>query len=336
MFFKRTKQIIGVELGSACLKAAVIELNEGTKELLVREYAIQSLEATTHDLVTSLGLLLSKLKTKCRDCAIAAWPDSAIFRFFEHDPTSTTPIRSVLNPDSSSSQGLDEYILDFVDAGKGKQSPKGRLYAACGVPRGELEATRDLFKQLKYNIQLFQLTPIAVFNAYHSSLEVGPAPQPFLAIDFGRKRTSLSGGEAELHLMRAIEWGSDDLQRALVEQQLLTDSQTLQDLTLPSERLKEALQEAILPLVRQIEFSLDYLRMEVDSGMVRDVHISGGLSNFGFFVEALQEAMAPTPCVKWNPFRKMQATNAALKETGLLVDLFRLQPAAGAAIQFLK
>ena len=334
--FKKRRQVIGVELGTACLKAAVIEFDESTKGLLVREYAIQQVEGTNHDLVTSLGLLLGKLKTKCRDCAIAAWPESAIFRFFEHDLEGSGNIRDVLNPEGPGSQksGLDGYVLDFVDAGKGKQSPKGRLYVACGVPREELEATRELFQNLKYNIKLFQLTPVAVFNAFQASLEEGPVALPFMSVDFGRKRTSLSGGDGDLHLMRVIEWGTDDLEQALIERQMMTASQTLQEITLSTDEFKEALREALQPLVRQLQFSLDYLRMEVTSGMVQYVHISGGLSNFATFGEVLLEELG-APCLKWNPFRKMQATNSALKEPGLLVDLFRLQAAAGAAVQYL-
>ena len=195
----KKKQIIGIELGTVCLKAAVIEFNG--KTLLLREHAIQPVEGM--DLVAALGLLLSKLKSSCRDCAIAARPESAILRFIEHDPTGTIDIRSLLNPEVGQA-GLEEYILDFVDIGKGKQAPKSRLYVACGAPRKELEDARQLFHQLKYNIQLFQLTPIAVFNAFQASLEEGPVVKPFLSVDFGGKRTSLSGGNAELHLMREV------------------------------------------------------------------------------------------------------------------------------------
>lgn len=334
MFSKR-KQIIGIELGSACLKAAVVELIESTNELLVREYAIHPVETTSHDLVTSVGLLLGKLKTKCRDCAIAAWPDSALFRFFEHDPTDATPIRKLLNPESAgTSQAIEDYALDFVDAGPGKQSQKSRTYVACGLPRKEVEATRDLLGQLKYKLKLFQLSPIAVFNAFQFSLEEDATRKPFLSVDLGYKRSSLSGGEAELHLMREIQWGGNDLKSTLVEQQVIAADQPLEELTLASERLTDALREAVPPLAREIQFSLDYLRMEAGSDEVREIHLSGGLSNFTPFVEALQEALG-IPLQRWNPFRKMQATSAALKESGLLVDLYRLQAAAGAAIQVL-
>ena len=327
----KPKQIIGVELGSACLKAAVIEFNERSKTLLMREYAIQPVEDAQHDLLTSVGLLLGKLKTSCRDCAITGWPDSSLLRFFEHDTETTSNIRQVLD---ASQEGLDGFILDFVDTGEGTQSPKSRLYLACGLPRKEMEATRDPFQQLKYNILLFQLSPIAVFNAFQASLEEHKLEKPFLSIDFGRKRSSLSGGgNGALHLMREIPWGADDLQRFLEEQKVISKGQSLRDLAAPPDL--EAIQEAIAPLVRQIAASRDYVRNQVDSGYLSEIHISGGLSSFEAFTGILQRELE-SPCVKWNPFRNMQASTKALSDTSLLSDLFRLQAAAGAAIQFLS
>jgi Tfp pilus assembly PilM family ATPase len=335
--FSKAKQIIGVELGSACLKAAVIEFHEKNNGLLVREYAIQPIEGGSHDLVTSLGLLLSKLKTKCRECAVAAWPDSAIFRFLEHDISGSQDIRAVLNTGSNphaAGDGLGDYILDFMDTGKGRQSEKGRLYVACGAPRKEIEAVRDLFAQLKYSIKLYQLTPIAVFNAFQASLDDAVVAKPFLAVDLGRRRSSLSGGDTELHLMRELAWGADDLQKALIDMGIIAPGQPMREMDVPLDKLKPALAEAIVPLARQLSMTIDYLRLDVESGLLHDVHVSGGLSTFDLFMDVLQEALG-APCIKWNPFRKMAATNAALKESSLLLDLFRLQAAAGAAVQYL-
>src|SRR4051812_49218541 len=77
------RQIIGLDLGASRVKAVVLQFRPGEEGMLVRDYAIEMVAEGGEPLQVVLKRVLRRLRTRCRDCAIAMWPGGAMLRYFD-------------------------------------------------------------------------------------------------------------------------------------------------------------------------------------------------------------------------------------------------------------
>jgi Tfp pilus assembly PilM family ATPase len=317
----------------------------------------------------TVRVLLKKLKSRCRDCAISVWPEGARVKIFEGRKwASGHEMRDLIAADSRGifNEALTDYTFDCVkEAGIGAGADADHsLFVGCGIPRSETERLQAVFPALGYRLHLLQLMPIAVFNAFAHSHEEIFAKKPYLLADIGKSRMTVVAGAANrLPLLRVIEFGWGEVDARFIEEKELgmykrrvgstgpTDSwgedaerflleaaeaegEVLPVLSEEEELSLKGMRAKADSIAQELHASVEFLLRDDDSFRLEHLYISGALNCQTIAVQILAETM-DLQCVPWNPLRRNVATEKALAKFGLLTHIARLPAAAGAAFQHL-
>src|SRR6185436_6416040 len=111
MFGKR--EIIGIDLGATRAKAVVLAYGSGNTPMSIRGHAMVPCGDPEQPLGDLLRQLLRKLRSRCRDCAVSAWPDGARLRLFE-GKTEPDLIEAVRAGTDDASRLFYEPLEDYV------------------------------------------------------------------------------------------------------------------------------------------------------------------------------------------------------------------------------
>ncbi len=215
MLFSR-KKIIGIDLKSDHASAVLVELDERHNTLVVLDYATLAITDPEQTLEETLGRLLGKMRSRCRQCALAMWPEGARLKFFTRDGSnSVDPSRKSIGFEPGSifeGATLENYVFDFDRCEAFKNVEGDSFFIGSGIPSSAAEAAEIAFSTLGYKLQLFQLTPIALFNAFVQSHEEVARNEPYLLADIGRSQSSIiCGFKKHPPIMRTIDVGWGDV-----------------------------------------------------------------------------------------------------------------------------
>jgi Tfp pilus assembly PilM family ATPase len=329
----RNATVVGIDIGTGAAKAVVLETHRRTREILVREFAIEPIRTAGQPLAITLRSLLGRLKTRSRDCAFAFWPASAEVRFLQ-----SSQRRSGAGHTGGTAAAGSQDAGSVFDAAMIPRSERGDEETSlleCGMSRADLQAIDDAFREMRCRLQLVQLTPVAIFNAFVMAQVEVALRDPYLMVDIGRTRTTLiAGGEGAMRLMRVVDLGWEFVAEPLELEFGIDCRSALQGLPADDPLVRSSTSDAVRPLAEEIAQSLDHLQMEENIARPTRFYISGPLNAESLPVQALSEHLG-LMAIPWNPLRRMAAGKRALAEFRLLQDLARLPAAAGAALQCL-
>jgi hypothetical protein len=325
--FRRKRQIIGIDLGASRAKAVVLEYGDGENSVTVRDYAVLPL-AREQPLEDLLRKLLRKLRTRCRECAISAWPAGARLRFFDGkaEPELVRALRGG-NIDASAlfCEALEDYVAQCCPVASLRGNRDSSMFVACGIPRGELNVIENALRKLRYQICLFQLAPVAVLNAFTASQTDTARKEPFLLVDFGRARMTIWGGlGGSVRVMRRVDFSWGEMPEPPFS---VADAESADN-----DALLAIFGDVSDVLAAELQRVLDSFQIHDDFSDVQRIYVSGGLSNHPPVMRRLAEVLQ-MQCVQWNPLRHVAAHSKALKDFNLLGELAHLPAAAGAAFQ---
>jgi Tfp pilus assembly PilM family ATPase len=324
-------QIIGLDLGASRIKAVVLQFDPESGEMLVRDYAIETLAENGESLEPVLRRLLRRLRTRSRRCAVAMWPDGALLRCFEPEAEREL-VKQLQRGKADAKQIFHDGVQNHVSACE-RLASFGDAdvlapYVACAIPQEAIDRVEAILRRLGYDIAAVQVTPLAILNAFAASQE--RSSQAFLAVDFGRGRMTVLGGAADtVTLIRTVDfpWGEiplpmipsseheDDSERAACEE---ADALLLDGLT-------DHIAAELRPILASI-------RAQSETVSLRCIHVSGGVSNHPVALRQLAEKLE-LECHPWNPIRHVAAHKRALQDFTMLSDLSQLPAAAGVAFQ---
>ncbi len=333
--FSSKRQIIGIDLGASCAKAVVLKYGAGDAPTVIREYAMLPSEDRELPLDELLRALLRKLRTRCRDCAISAWPAGARLRFFDGkaEPELVRALRHG-TPDAQAlfHEKLDDYVAQCGRVTSLRGDDNDSMFVASGIPRGELTVMENTLRKLGYTLRLLQLTPVAILNAFTASQSEIVRKQPFLVVDFGRARmTILGGSRGSVRVMRRVDFPWGEIPLPLISAE---ESET------PAEGSSSADEDALSAifgdvtelLVSELQPVLESFRMQDEFFNFDRIYVSGGLSNHRAVIKRLAEGLH-IERIQWNSLRHISAHHRALENFTLLSELAHLPAAAGAAFQ---
>jgi hypothetical protein len=156
MFFRR-RQIIGIDIGTSCAKAVVLDYGAESEKVFIREYAILPLESEDQPLAETLWRLLRKLRTRCRECAVSGWPSGARVRLFDRATDSAAVhIRSgkKAGGDLLFHEELNDYVTECGPVANLRGTRENSMFLASGIPRPELNAMESALRKLRYKLVL--------------------------------------------------------------------------------------------------------------------------------------------------------------------------------------
>jgi Tfp pilus assembly PilM family ATPase len=329
------RRIIGLDIGETRVKAVLLE-QSSKSEVAIRDYAVDRSEGEGVPLVERLRGPLRQLRTRCRECAISAWPAGSRLRMI--NPTAEPDLFSAIktgshDPSALFFEELDEHVVECGEIGRLNGKSDGSTMLASGVPSEELDAIERALRKLGYRISLFQLTPVAVLNAFAASHTDDMGKQPFILVDFGKARMTIIGGcRGAVQMIRRVEFSWGEIPEPLVSAEHVDGSEDASASEFEEQALAAIFGEVSDLLAAELQPLLDFFQNQDHVVPLQQIHVSGGLSNHRTVVRRLVERLG-LPCVQWNPFRSVGAHQRALKDFTLFSDLAHLPAAAGAAFQ---
>lgn len=340
----RRATVTGIDIGSGCAKAVVLEGNSRAKSIVVREFALLPIEDPAQPFATTLRLLLGKLRTRSPECALAAWSPGAQVRFIVSNGAYTGRIRKesptpdaeeTVQTDGSAPMTEADHVFDASPIPGSKRTGSTTKMIECGILRVDLDVIHGAFKEVRRSLRLVQLNPVSLFNAFAVSHPEIVARDSYLLVDIGKRHTMLvAGARGAMRLIRVVELGWDYVAEPL-ELEFGTDCRDqLQKLPLEDNEIRSATADAMQRLSLEIGRSFDHLHRDEHYARPIRFHISGPLNPESLPIQAMSTHLG-IPATTWNPFRRAAAGKRALAEYHLLAEFQRLPAAAGAAFQCL-
>ncbi len=336
MLFSRNKKVIGIYTCEDYHAAVLLQFDPKEKKPIILRFAIVPQGDEEQPLGDSLRILIRKLRTRCRTCALSCWPDGARLKFFEAPKDADTErLRAQLRIGNTTvlNERFEAYTLDCDKLGQFK-GPEGKAhFISCGVPDIQRKNIEAAFSSLGLELQILQLSPVSLFNAFAISHDDVLAKQPYLVADIAKNRTIIIGGyQKQLPLVRILDigWGNVD---EMFGGESEMPSDLLQVLTETGGPEMAELQRSSGMLVSELRRSANFL--EIDHGVkLKRIYLSGTLAPHAPMAQMIATDL-DIPFEHWNPFRRGAASEDALGKFGLLSEFSRLCGAAGAAFQVL-
>jgi len=243
-------------------------------------------------------------------------------------------------------EDLDDYIAECGPAANLNGKSQEVMFVACGIPRRQLNTVRDALRKLRYRLRLFQLTPVAVLNAFTASQTDEARTRPFLVVDFGTARmTILAGHGGSVRVMRRVDFPFGEVPEPPIPADPSGGAETESDTNEALDVIFGSLADQLAAEIRPVLDSFQMHDQTDDKGTENAssaqesavsfprIFVCGALSKHAPMMRRIG-ATLKTECVPWNPFGHIAADRIALKEFTLHRELQFLPAAAGAAFQY--
>jgi Tfp pilus assembly PilM family ATPase len=326
--FRRHREIIGIDLGSAVAKAVVLRIPREGQQLIAREHAVVPVEpgGSRTALERTLRQLFRSLRSRTRFCAITMWPEGAKLRFFDRGSAQTSRAPAQLKPDEVQRlfpEPLVGYVSACAPVETCRESETSSMCVAEAVPKQAIDDLEAVLRKLGRRLTVLQLTPIALLNAFTSARQDIARDEPFLVADFGKERTLIVAGYHGLaRTVRVVDFPWESIITAGKEgangNAITSTEQGFKSMQL---------------LLKELVDVCDYLDAQDQHMRLGTMHVSGVLSSNAGVMRTLGEAL-DLKCVHWNPLGSVSELKRAPNDSRFAKDLPRLPLAAGVALQY--
>ncbi|MBN2489315.1 MAG: type IV pilus assembly protein PilM [Planctomycetes bacterium] len=321
MFLKRSKSIVGLDIGSHAVKA--VELTQVGSDYVLTEYGKTQIysEGSISDAIAEL---LSHCRFRTKRVVTAVSGKSVIVRYLSLVQMSDEELRSAIRfeADKYIPFDVDDVVLDCqklhiapgaagIDAGQDNEMRV--LLVAC--KRSLVEDHFTLLSGLGLQPEIIDVDAFALGNAYDFMNRLGDnfadEDKVVALVDIGANKTNINivcGNTS--YFTREIYLGGDDFTGGIAKK-LNLDLHEAEVLKRdPGEQIEEA-KESVYPYIddlgNEIRLSFDYYENQFDRE-VEEVYLSGGGARLVFLEEALEKTFEKKTTL-WNPLQHLKSSD---------------------------
>ena len=359
---KPPSSAIGIDVGRHSMKAVVLT-RRGANRFALTHFATlelpekdsraapgplaaaQETPGTLDGLEGNLRVLLRELGGTAKACGIAVSHEEAMVRILEQNTIPPELLRDALriNGPMLLSQDCREWVIDCAAitssepaSGAEKKGEEACVhYLVGGLHRTHVAKVHDACVKNKLADTLFQLPPVALFNAFEFANQEAFHSEAFVLVDIGHlSSTVIVGVKGELVLVRSLDYGGSPF----ADQLILHGAASLEEvfamlaeeevLTVENARL------SLTELIRLISSSIGFFEGRREETIPR-VYLSGGMAKLPAVLKVLTEELR-LPCDKWDPFYKCELALSNARKSALAEQLPVLAVACGVAAEILK
>jgi type IV pilus assembly protein PilM len=336
--FKRTRRLIGLDIGSNCVKA--VELTQTGSEVVLTGYGQAEMvsEGSKADAVVQA---CRGFHTKRAVSSVSG--KSVIVRFLNMAKTPDENLMNVIRVEADKYIPFDveEVVLDAQRMPDQAQGEEMRVLL-CAVKRSLIDEHVSLLQGVGLQPEVVYVDSFALGNAYELrgrlSPQVEEGEKTVALVDVGANKTNvniLRGGIS--YFIREIYLGGDDLTSS-ISKRLGIELHSAENLKREpgdnAEQLREAVMSSIEDLGNEIHLSLDYFENQFDKA-VDEVFLSGGASRLKFLGEAFEKIFEKRVRV-WDPTENMKMEEGAVDTAKLKDNAAQVAIAVGLASRILK
>jgi type IV pilus assembly protein PilM len=338
---KLPNAVIGVDLGRHSIKTVALQRRGGNR-FVISNYSIHHMETapeTAEQLAAELKEALKDVGSSAKTCAIAVSTNDSLIRIIEQPETPREILRDAirLNGLSLLNQEVKAFVLDCEKISTSAPEPGHQpKYLVAGLPRTRVQLIGDAFQQFKKSsIRSIQLASVCTFNAFEFSHPEAFANEAFLLVDIGHQNSTVTVGvKKELVIVRAIEYGANNLQQFLVSNGAPNAAEAMKLLEAHDDETVENARLSLAALTREIASSIGFFEGRREENITR-VYVSGGGARYKSLLSILSSELH-IPCEAWDPFVTCEVALPAGRKETLAQDFVSLNVACGAAAEALR
>jgi type IV pilus assembly protein PilM len=347
--FKKQRSLVGLDIGSHCVKA--VELTQFGNETVLTAYGQNEIASEAARADAIIDLIQGRSFRTRRTCT-AVSGKSVIVRYLTMVQMSDDDLKNAIKfeADKYIPFDVEEVVLDaqrLADApgAKGEKGAGGEnemRVLLVAVKRSLIEEHVQLVQSIGLAPEIIDVDAFALGNAYECRGKVGAAGEPadraVALIDVGAGKTNINivrGGTS--YFTREIYLGGDDFSSAIAKRLACEAPQAEAMKRDPGENA-EAMRDAVAPSVddlgNEIHLSFDYFENQFDRP-VDDVLLSGGGARLAQ-VEETFEKIFEKRTRRWDPTEDLKIDESTVDVEALRANAGQLAVAVGLASRIRK
>jgi type IV pilus assembly protein PilM len=336
--FTRTRRLIGLDIGSNCVKA--VELASTGSEIVLTGYGQAEM--------VSEGSKADAIVRACRGfhtkrVVSSVSGKSVIVRFLNMAKTSDENLMSVIRVEADKYIPFDveEVVLDAQRMPDQAQGEEMRVLL-CAVKRSLIDEHVSLIQGVGLQPETIDVDSFALGNCYELRSRLSPQVEEqdktVALVDVGANKTNVNILRGSVSFfIREIYLGGDDLTSS-ISKRLGIELHSAENLKREpgdnADQLREAVMSSIEDLGNEIHLSLDYFENQFDKP-VDEVFLSGGASRLKFLGEAFEKIFEKRVRA-WDPTENMKIEDGAVDAGKLKENASHVGIAVGLASRILK
>ena len=338
MFINRTRRLIGLDIGSNCVKA--VELTQTGSEVVLTGFGQAEMvsEGSKADAVVQAT---RGFHTKRTVSSVSG--KSVIVRFLNMAKTTDDNLMNVIRVEADKYIPFDveEVVLDAQRMPDPAAGDEMRVLL-CAVKRSLIDEHVALLQGVGLQPEMVDVDSFALGNAYEMrtrlSAQSEEAERTVALVDVGANKTNVNILRGNVSFfIREIYLGGDDLTSS-ISKRLGIELHSAENLKREpgenADQLREAVMSSIEDLGNEIHLSLDYFENQFDKS-VDEVFLSGGASRLKFLGEAFEKIFEKR-VRPWDPTENMKMEEGVVDAMKLRENASQIAIAVGLAARILK
>ncbi len=335
----RTRRLIGLDIGSNCVKA--IELTQAGSETVLTGYGQAEMvsEGSKADAVVQA---CKGFHTKTTVSSVSG--KSVIVRFLNMPKTTDDNLMNVIRVEADKYIPFDveEVVLDAQRMPDAEQQSEEMRVLLCAVKRSLIDEHVGLLQGVGLQPDTIDVDSFALGNAFEMrnrfSSQVEEGDRTVALVDVGANKTNVNILRGNVSFfIREIYLGGDDLTSSISKRlgiELHSAENLKRESSENADQLREAVMSSIEDLGNEIHLSLDYFENQFDKA-VDEVYLSGGASRLRFLGEAFEKIFEKRVRA-WDPTENLKVDEASVDTAKVKENASQIAIAVGLASRILK
>jgi type IV pilus assembly protein PilM len=319
MFFKKDRNIIGLDIGSREIKAVELENCGGTYR--VTQLACKTLVGDQPK-AEALRQVMRETSFHTNRVVTAVSGRSVIVRYISMQLMNDADLKTAIHyeADKYIPFGLDEVVIDCARLpieNEPHAAPNEMKILLVAVKRQVVEEHVAMLREANLEPLIVDIDSFALGNAFELASELNPRveePKIVGLVDIGGAKTNINimVGKTS-YFTREVYLGGNDLTNAIAKRRGVGQIEAENLKTEPTvtwDEINEDVGLALDDLGNEIQLSLDYFENQFETE-VGEVLLTGGTST----MKGLEQALGATfqkPTRLWNPLESMPVANTAI------------------------
>ncbi len=353
---RRGDSVIGIDLGKHAFKGVTLQRRTDSR-IVLTSFASREVPAhisTAEEIAQQIKLLLKDLGGSAKGCALAVSDPTSLLRIIEQPDTPVGLLRNALRLNGLAvlNQECRDFVLDVapVSARAGSATSDHGDSGAVAVQSNVMTKTRyivggmlragvkllvEAVGKTKLTPDILQLAPVCSFNAFEFAYPDIFNNDAFLLLDMGHAQsTVLIGNKGELVLVRSIDYGGQELTRALTAEGAVEAQAAWTMVNEADAGMAEICRTSLTRLATEVRNSIGFFEGQREESISR-IFVSGGLARVEAILQTLSDELA-LPCEIWDPLETCEVALPAGKRESLPHEFVSLNVACGAAFEYLS
>lgn len=318
LFFKRKKEVIGIDIGSSSVKLVQVKEHKGSYQLLnagiiplPSEAIVDNTLMDSASIVSAIRNLVASLGIKIKDVACSISGNSVIIRKI------TLPVMSSETLEDQIVWEAEQYIpfdindvnLDFQILSPDSIDPAKMNVLLVASKKELINDYIAVFNEAGLQLSVVDVASFAIQNAFEINHDVDPDDVVAL-INIGASVMNINIVKSGITLFtRDVQMGGNLYSEEIQKQMGLSGPEAESAKLLAKEsgngKLLEVLAKVNEAIAQEIRRSLDFYNSTANDERISRIFLSGGCSKVPNLLENISEKLG-VPVEMINPFAKIQ------------------------------